>query len=171
MSESYVDPETGEIKVPQEPGTDVEVMPPGGTVAETPNRLAELLREMKDRVELDPEEISRQIVNRILQAATADEVLATGDVRHARDILGQGVLIHSIKLNESDYADGAGVYMIVEVSDPDFGESFVVSTGSGHCMAQLYRLSELGALPCKAKFTQATKPTKNGNFPMRLEPA
>jgi len=171
MSDGYVDPETGEIKVPSEPGTDVEVVGTTDLVPAEPNRLAVLLTEMKDRAETDPEQISREIVNRILQASTADEVLATGDVRHARELLGQPILIHSIKLNESDYTDGAGIYMIVEASDPDFGESFAVSTGSSHCMAQLYRLSELGALPCKAKFTQATKPTKNGNFPMRLEPA
>lgn len=171
MSNNYVDPETGEIHVPDEPGTDLEPVGVGAQVAVPGNRLAELLKDMKDRVETDPEQISREIVNRILQAATADEVLATGDVRHARELLGQPLLIHSIKLNESDYTDGAGIYMIVECSDPDFGESFAVSTGSSHCMAQLYRLSELGALPCKAKFTQASKPTKNGNFPMRLEPA
>lgn len=171
MSAQHVDPETGEVTDNPEPGTDVEPVAPAGTADVTPNRLAELLKDMKDRVEIDPEEISRQIIGRILGAATADEVLATGDVRGAREILGQTILIHNIKLNESDYTDGAGVYMIVECSDPDFGEAFIVSTGSAHCMAQLYRLSELGALPCKAKFAQSTKATKAGFFPMRLEPA
>lgn len=171
MSDNYVDPTTGEIHVPDEPGTDLEPAAAPGAAEAVPNRLAELLTEMKDRADMDPEQISREIVNRILAAATAEEVLATGDVRHAREILGQPILIHAIKLNTSDYSDGAGVYMVVEASDPDFGESFAVSTGSAHCMAQLYRLSELGALPCKAKFTQATKATKAGFFPMRLEPA
>lgn len=171
MSTQHVDPETGEVIDNPEPGTDVEVVGSTDLVPAPPNRLAVLLAEMKDRTETDPDEISRQIVNRILQAATAEEVLATGDVRGAREVLDQALLIHSIKINESDIVDSIGVYMIVEVSDPDFGESFVVSTGSPHCMSQLYRLDELGALPCKAKFTQSRKPTKSGFFPMRLEPA
>lgn len=171
MSDNYVDPETGEIHVPGEPGTDVEVAQSGDLVAVAPNRLAELLSEMKDRAEVDPAEVERDIVNRILQAATADEVLATGDARHARDLLDQPLMIHSIKLNESDFSDGAGIYMVADCSDPDFGDIFAVTTGSSTCMAQLYRLSELGALPCKAKFVQSTKATKRGFFPMRLEPA
>lgn len=171
MSERHVDPDSGEITDAQEITEGDVGQVPGVGVEAQPNRLAELLKDMRDRAEMDPEAVERDIINRILQAATVDEVLGTGDVRGARSILDQVVLIHSIKLNESDYTDGTGIYMIVECSDPDFGEDFIVSTGSGVCMAQLYRLSEMNALPCKAKFVQSKKPTKNGNFPMRLEPA
>lgn len=178
MTESYVDPQTGEIHVPDgnpaEPGTDLVPAPPSGVATDegaAPAALVALLGQMKDAQELDPEEISKQIIGRILNAATVDEVLSTGDARHARELLGQPILIHSVKLNESDFTDSAGVYMVAECSDPDFGESFAVTFGSPHCMAQAYKLHELGALPAKVKFTQSSKPTRRGFFPMRLEPA
>lgn len=171
MSEGYVDPETGEIHVPEE-GASTDLVPRAGADVElVPNRLAALLTEMKDRAELDPEQVAQEIVNRILHAATIDEVLASGEARHAREILDQAVIVTAIKLNESDYADHAGIYMVADCSDPEFGESFAVTCGSATVMAQLYRLSELNAFPCKVKFTQSRKATRNGFFPMRLEPA
>lgn len=178
MTENYVDPTTGEIHVPSgEPGNDVEVLDAAGTdivpapASPAPPALLDLLGRMKEASELTPEEISQQIISRILNAATADEVLATGDARHARELLGQPILLHSVKLNESDVEGGLDVYMIAECSDPDFGETFAVTFGSPHCMAQAYKLHELGALPAKVKFAQSAKPTRRGFFPMRLEPA
>lgn len=171
MTEGYVDPETGEIHVPD--GTAVVVPEETGAVPAPVgiDDFAKLLADMKERQETDPEEVAQEIVKRILEADTFEKAFGDGEVKGAREILDMPVIVHSIKINEGDYQDHGGMYMLAEVSDPFDDDTFLVSTGSSRCMATLFALHRMGAFPAKVKFVQSKKPSKSGFFPMRLEPA
>lgn len=174
-AEGYVDPQTGEIHVPDDQaGTDIERLPMAPTVPAQAGSFAELekmLGEAKDRSTQSPEEIQRSMLEKILSATTVDEVYAVQDVRHARDILGEAFEATDIRFNVSDYTDGVPFYLIVDGYDVATGDKITVTCGGATVMAQLYQLKRLGAFPAKVKFQQAKKATKQGYFPLHIEPA
>lgn len=171
MTEGYVDPETGEIHVPPE-GGQVEAPPQSSVpVGAGLDEFAMLLADMKERQDTDPEEVAQAIVKRILEADTFEKAFGDGEVKGAREILDMPIIVHSIKINEGDFKDHGGMYMLAEVSDPFDDDTFLVSTGSSRCMATLFALHRMGAFPAKVKFMQSKKPSKSGFFAMRLEPA
>lgn len=173
--QGYVDPNTGEIHVPaDQPGTDVEVLPPGPAVPAVPDKFVQLramMQDAEDRAAMSPEEIQQSIVERILGAATIDEVFAIQEARHARDLLGVPIEVTDFKFQESAFDEGAKYYVVLDAYDVDSGEKMAVTCGGATVVAQLYRLGQLGAFPVKVKFTQTKRPTKSGKFPMSLEPA
>lgn len=173
--QGYVDPATGEIHVPNgEPGTDVEVLPPGPATPAVPDKFVQLramMQDAEDRAAMSPEEIQASIVERILGAATIDDVFAIQEARHARDLLDVAIEVTDFKFQESSFAEGAKYYVVLDAYDVATGEKMAVTCGGATVVAQLYRLGQLGAFPIKVKFAQTKRPTKSGKFPMSLEPA
>lgn len=173
--ESYVDPETGEVHNPDTtPGTDIEKLPMAPTAPAIPEKFARLQAMMKDageRASMDPEEIQRSILEKILGAATIDEVFAVQEARHARDLLGIPLEVTDFRFNESDFTEGSKYYVVLDCYDVETGDKMAVTCGGATVVAQLYQLQHLGAFPIKIKFTQPNRPTKQGFFPLALEPA
>jgi hypothetical protein len=173
--QGYVDPNTGEIHVPNDqPGTDVEVVPTGPAVPAIPDKFVQLramMQDAEDRAAMSPEEIQASIVERILGAATIDDVFAIQEARHARDLLDVPIEVVDFKFQESTFDEGAKYYVVLDAFDVSTGEKMAVTCGGATVVAQLYRLGQLGAFPIKVKFAQTKRPTKSGKFPMSLEPA
>jgi hypothetical protein len=173
--QGYVDPQTGEIHVPAEAaGTDIERLPMAPTVPAVPDKfvkLREMMADAESRAAMSPEEIQQSMVERILNAATIDEVFAIQEARHARDLLGVALEVVDFKFNESDFEAGAKYYVVLDAFDVETGDKMAVTCGGATVVAQLYQLGHLGAFPVKVKFQQSKRPTKQGFFPLSLEPA
>lgn len=126
------------------------------------------LTSVSEMVTDDPAAVSAAIVASILQAPNAEAVLTQATTTAAETIIGQRLLIRGQRFNRSDFAESAGFYAIIDAVNDD-GEVMLVTCGSRNVMAQIFRLNELGALPCHAAIVQAEKPTAAGYYPMSLE--
>jgi hypothetical protein len=116
----------------------------------------------------DPAAVAASIVASILAAPDAESVLQQASTTAAEDVLGQRLLIRGQRFNKSDKADGPGFYALIDAVNDD-GEVMLITCGARNVMAQIYRLSELNALPCHAAIVQQEKPTAAGFYPMSLE--
>lgn len=134
-------------------------------------RLLEFLSAATGVQEVDPAQATLDIVKQILSAESAEAVLTRSEARHALDFVDHPIMVRGGRWQESDYKDGpVSFYALVDCVD-DRGESFVLTTGSVSCMAQLWRLGQLGALPMMLTFRKAEHATAAGFFPMWLEAA
>lgn len=141
-------------------------------VPEQPSAMKSLFAGMVHTEEnSDPEAIAVAMVERVMAAENLDDILGNaGDVTHAEDLIDQDLMITGLQsFNESDFADGPGVYAVVighTFKNPD--EQLTITCGSATVCAQLYRLNELRLWPVACRFERAKKATKAGYFPLQL---
>lgn len=121
--------------------------------------------------ELDPEQVTLDIITRIVNAETVDDVFGGSDAIHARDFLGTAFTLLAIKFNPSTVA-GAGpdFYGVMEGAAKD-GEKLTITCGSKNVMAQAWKLQDMRALPVNVQIMESERPTKDGYRPMWLEKA
>lgn len=135
-------------------------------VSET--RLAEFMAAATSQEPVDALAVSIDIAKRILAAETVEDVFGEQEAIHAKDVIGEPLLITGFTFNESTIGgEGPAFYMLIECADPQ-GEAFKVTCGALNVMAQVFRLSQMGALPLIAKIEESGKPTKAGYRVMRL---
>lgn len=85
----------------------------------------------------DPEAMSRAIMERILAAQSFEEVFVPQSIAAWRDVLlDVPVVVTDVHFNRSSYEQGAPVYAIVDVVDPN-GETRSVHCGGANVLAQL----------------------------------
>ena len=130
-------------------------------------RLARFMSLATDQPPIDPQQAALDMVTRILSSESIEDVLEGKAAVHASDVLGQPLAVHGVRWNESDLADGAGFYALIDCVDAD-GQGFAVTCGAITVMAQLSRLDDLNAFPIALVITEASKPTKSGYRPMSL---
>lgn len=118
----------------------------------------------------DPELISQEIMRRILEAETVEEVLEMAGTTSAKDIVGVAFTLTDAVIMKSAFDEGAPVYMLLDVADPDTGKAYKVNCGGRNVMAQVYRLKQLGALPTTVKLVEAGT-TAAGHKPLWLNKA
>ncbi len=82
---------------------------------------------------------------------------------------GKELLINGISKMPSDYEGGFGYYLLIDAVDKDTGESLTLTTGSITVVAELVRVNALGAFPASFVVRKASKPTRNGYYPLHLE--
>lgn len=128
-----------------------------------------------DQVELavveDAEDAQRQIVQRILSAESADEVLAAQETTPARELIDQPLQLEAVRWIRSNLPDqqGIGVFALVAAIHGATGDRHLITTGALQIMAQLLKLNQLGAFPVNAVIRQKDQPTAAGFRPMWLE--
>lgn len=117
----------------------------------------------------DPEQVTLDIIARILKAETVEDVLGTSTATHARDYLNVPFLLTGVRFNRGDFADsGTNFYALLEGAD-DNGEPLVVSCGAKNVIAQSWKLADMGALPLSVVLKESPRQTANGYKPMWLE--
>lgn len=131
------------------------------------DNIAELLFNPDVVIDDDPERNRREIVQQILDAETADEVLADTEVTHARDYLGIPFNVLGFNLHTSAYADGPGVFAAIDAASME-GEKLVLTCGAVNVIAQLYRLAELGQLPRQVMLIEKGTGKDGKRPPMKL---
>lgn len=119
----------------------------------------------------DPEDISRAITDRILQATTADEILAPQGLISARDLLDVPIALTGVRWQASTYEEGAPVYAILEAKVLQSGDRVSVSCGARSVLAQAFQLQRRGFLPADVVIRQKGEPTRSGFRPLWLEAA
>jgi hypothetical protein len=95
---------------------------------------------------------------------------SSGGLLKMIDHLGEKIRVTGIDgVNNADPGnDGAGtlgVYLVASIVTRD-GEVAKMAVGAKQPFAYIVALNEWGELPCDLSFEKATKPTKNGFFPI-----
>lgn len=101
------------------------------------------------------------IAERILEAATEDEVFAAADAGtlSTKEFLDTPFLLHpdfevrvSTQRNDEGGITGTGFYLLIKVTDLARGKERVLNTGAQTLMSVIWRLSELGVLTDSKKY-------------------
>lgn len=143
-------------------------MTTGEVVArDTDSAIARFLSAAQTQQTIDPEQAALDMVRRILSGDTADDVLEGQEAIHAKDVLGDNLVVTGVRWNESDQESGPNFYALIDCVD-EKGEGYAVTCGAISVMAQLFRLNELGAFPVCVVIEEAAKPTRSGYRPMSL---
>ena len=112
---------------------------------------------------------SAEITLDILNAKSIDEILGS-TVIGLQSILGEPITIHSANLNQSDFEDGLGAYVVIHATR-DNGDHIVVTSGSENVVAQVIAMHAGGHFPQRVEGAKSVKPTAKGYYPLRLQPA
>lgn len=121
--------------------------------------------------EINPEQVQIDIIARILNATTPDEILNRSGAIPAREYLNTPFTLTGIKFNDSTYdAIGPDFYAILEGVTPD-GEKLAITCGARSILAAAWKLNDVGALPIAVEIKQSAKPTSAGFYVMWLEAA
>lgn len=121
-----------------------------------------------DLAETNPDEVTLDIIKRILRSADVDEVLEGASATHAEDMLGVPFALTDVRFNRSSF-DGAGpaFYALLTGADAQ-GEKVTITCGARNVIAQAWKLKDMGALPVLVEIQQSERPTAAGYKPMWL---
>lgn len=120
---------------------------------------------------VDPDDVTRQVITRILGAENVDAVFDDQAATHAKDFLGRPFRLLGAKFNRSSFAAGPSpFYAVLDAVTPD-GEPVTITCGAGRVIAQVYKLLELDALPIDVQLEESPRETANGFRIMWLEKA
>lgn len=115
-----------------------------------------------------PEDSARGIVEDILGATSAAEVLAEAEVVHARDMLDQPFVLFGARFNNSTAGgEGIQIYAMLDAVNDD-GEKMMISCGARNVVTQVYRLMQLNELPQRVKIVERGVAKTGMNRPLRL---
>jgi hypothetical protein len=111
--------------------------------------------------EVDPDQVTIDIIGRILKAASVDDVLGGAGATHARDV----------RFNRSDFGDsGPAFYALLSGADTN-GEAVTITCGARNVIAQAWKLRDMNALPCQVELAESDRPTRAGFKVMWLQHA
>ena len=117
----------------------------------------------------DPEQVSRVILERIMQSDSIEAVLTPQSLPAWRDSLDRPAVVQSFRFNRSSFEQGSSVYIVADLAWQDTGELEAVSIGGRNVMVQLLRMMQLGALSTPVRLT--SRKTGEGYQVLWLEPA
>lgn len=109
------------------------------------------------------------IVSQIISAGRVEDLDRPWSSEGIAKFYGRQIQINAVKRRPSDFQDGFGAYLVLEVMDLDTGEVEAVTTGSSSIVAQLAQAYRLVGLPITCIPRVATRPTSNGYYPQHLE--
>lgn len=106
------------------------------------------------------------ILTRVMNATTLEELLADESVFDARALLDEKLQFWGFKVNKSDFADGMKGYMVIEAIRRSDGQNILVSCGAYRVQAVMLRAKTLNLFPFLAHFTEVM--TRSGNRTLNL---
>lgn len=121
------------------------------------------------QLEQDPNEVQREIVERILGAETFEQAMSEPTVWHGRDVLDRELRILGVRWWASQYAEGPAAFATMDVVETSTGEVAVVTSSAIRVMAKLLRAAIEGRFPLVGFLRQADRMTAQGYYPMWLE--
>lgn len=136
------------------------------------SRLGEMAEQLRPIIESIPEagqDGEANIVLAILGATSLDDLDAPWNSAGLMEYVHKELTVLGIRRAESDFADGFGFFLLVDVVDPDTGGRKTLTTGSTAVVAQLVKVQALNAYPITVIPRIPDRPSKSGNFPMHLE--
>lgn len=138
---------------------------------ETPTEAMEAMRgNIVVKIE-DTEDVSRRIMESILESDSVDDILGQQIAIHAQDIVGRPFTLNGAKFLKSKFDKGLPVFAVMDCTFLDDGSSGAVTTSMRNVCAQIAALWNVGALPIDVKIYRSDEPTANGYYVYRLERA
>lgn len=111
------------------------------------------------------------IVQRILNAETVDEVLKRQTVSEFEDLFGKVITIHGFKLMASTIETGVGAYAVIDYSDDGETARQITTTSALGVMAALARVHQLGGFPFRCAVLEIDTGKNGRNNPVYLAEA
>lgn len=162
MSGKKVDPVTGEVVVAEVVTAAVEKATRRGDV------ISGYLYKETAQVDVNPTDTHRQIIEEIMEATSLDDLLANEEPEDIKTYVGRVITIRDFSVNDSEFEDGAPIYVALKVTDEETKERRVITTGEQNIMAQVITAKERGWLPLKCRPIQSTRPNRHGRYLIRL---
>lgn len=162
MSGKKVDSVTGEVVVSEAVTAAVEPAKRRGDV------ISGYLLKETDKVDVNPTDTHRQIIEEIMESQSLDDLLANEEPEDIKNYVGRVITIRDFSVNDSEFEDGAPIYVALKVTDEETGERRVITTGEQNIMAQVITAKERGWLPLKCRPFQSTRPNRHGRYLIRL---
>jgi hypothetical protein len=124
------------------------------------------------RLFVDDDDTSQaDMLRRVLSANTNEEIFAgLPGLDNVTSHLGESLTITKVTgLRNSDYPEAVlGVFLIVEAVGVE-GDVFALAIGSADGIVKFLQANDKGTFPMVVKFSQSTRPTKNGFYPVNVE--
>jgi hypothetical protein len=162
VSGKKVDPVTGEMVVAEAVKAATEVAPRKGDV------ISRYLTEEHERTDVASVDTHKAVIEEILASQTLDELLDDTEAESLDNFVDRVITIRAFSINDSEFPDGAPIYVAMKVTDEETGQRRVATTGQQNVMAQLLLAEQNGWLPLKCRPRRASKPNKYGNYMIRL---
>lgn len=120
-------------------------------------------------IDVDPEQVTLDIIARILNATDAAGVLDRGKPTKAADYLDRPFMLTDVKFLKSDFESKAGEFFAV-LSGADLdGAPLTITCGAKNVIAAAWKLADLDALPVEVQLKRSERPTSAGYHVMWLE--
>jgi hypothetical protein len=111
----------------------------------------------------DDDEITDAIAARILTAADPDQAQANTGTIAGKELVGKGLTVYDLRVNEGDLEGGWGVYLMLDCTIDDSEDHVMVNTGSKDIVVRLARAWAEGALPISGAICEKPGTGKRGN--------
>lgn len=131
-------------------------------------RVVELLDESARSVDASNANVMEDIFGRIMNAESAEAVLADDDTIDPEQILGVAIQVWDFSTFKSDFEGPLRWYVALKAVRLDNREDIVVTTGAQKVLAQMVKLKSLKALPVMVKFVKKERATQAGYHPYAL---
>ncbi len=109
------------------------------------------------------------IIGRVMNASTAEELFAEDNTVDVREIIGVPLQIWGFKVNESEFQQGMPGYMVINAVRRETKEDMLVTCGAYKVQAQLLRAKTLGLFPILAHFVSNQTRAGNTTFGLVLD--
>ena len=116
----------------------------------------------------DPQEVQERILRSIITAQSPADLLRAGEATPASELYGVPVRINAIRASESDFEAGVDWYLHVDAELLGNGDRVTFSCGARDVCIKLVKADMEGWLPITAVMERATKPTRDGFYPVFL---
>lgn len=146
---------------------------PGGTLSVPDTEVFQRFLAAADAevAEINPDQVAIDVIARILNAKSVDDVLSGSGVTHARDYLDRPFMLSDVTFQRSDFDTfGPAFYAVLRGADPN-GEVVSITCGARNVIAQAWKLADMEALPLSVVIKQAERTTAAGYKIMWLERA
>lgn len=119
----------------------------------------------------DDEDVQESIAQQILSKGSVDDVLSgLPPTVGLRDLLGDELVIHDVRLRVSDIEGSKGAYALIDCTKTGEDDHFIATCGGVNVLAQLVRLFQLDAFPVKCTAYETVSKSNPKNKPLWLRP-
>ena len=148
---------------PTDTGETLPAQPTGGD-----DELAELIAHGQSLTVEDPAEVQERIVRQMMRSQNVGDLLRAGEATPAADLYNVPLRFLGIRASESDYVDGADLYLHIEARIIGNGDAVTVSCGARDVVVKLLLADMRKWFPFDAMIVQSTKATAAGYYPVFL---
>lgn len=127
------------------------------------------LQALLDVIPEAPEGDEYVVVERILSARNIDELDSPWDANSLEHYLNKRLVFVGARRRQSDFQDGIGWYLILDIVEKETGEAATVTTGSVSIVTQIMMAARMVEFPFEATPVVSRKPTARGYYPQHLE--